>query len=210
MNKLVLIVSFAVLSLTMFTGCDDDDELGPLESAEFREFNDAMRELWSDHVVWTRNVIIGVLDDAPGTTEAVNRLLLNQDQIGDAIKPYYGDAAGESLSTLLREHITLAADILNAANVGDTPTFNAKVADWRVNGDEIAAFLNAANPEHFGLAEWKAMMKDHLDMTLEEATARLNGDYATDVAVFDQIYEQALMMADMLAEGIANQFPDDF
>lgn len=209
MNKLAFLFCFTALTLITLPGCDDDD-VAPLESAEFKTFNDDMRELWSDHVLWTRNVIINILDDAPGTTEAVNRLLQNQEDIGDAIKPYYGDAGGEGLTTLLREHITIAADLLTAANTGDTPALNAANAAWYVNADEIATYLNTANPDHFGLATWKAHMKEHLDLTLEEATARLNGNYVADVAAFDQIYEQALMMADMLAEGIANQFPDKF
>ena len=209
MKKLAFFLSLAIFTLVALPACDDDSD-SPLESADFKTFNENMRSLWTDHVLWTRNVIINIVDDAPGTTEAVNRLLQNQEDIGDAIKPYYGDAAGEGLTTLLREHITLAADILTAAKAGDTNTFNAKNTDWYANADEIAAYLNTANPEFFGLADMKAMMKEHLDLTLAEAVARLEGDYAADVATFDLIYEQILMMADMLAEGIANQFPDKF
>jgi hypothetical protein len=210
MNKLALLVSFTILSCIVIPGCDDDDPVSILESEKFHTFNDAMRELWSDHVLWTRNVITNIIDDLPGTTEAVNRLLQNQDDIGDAIKPYYGDANGEALTTLLREHITTAADLLTAAKNGDTNAFNTANAAWYANADEIAAFLNSANPEFFPLADMKAMMKEHLDLTLEEATARLEGNFAADVAAFDMIFDQIMEMADMLSEGIANQFPEKF
>ena len=56
-------------------------------------FHDAMRKLWEDHIVWTRMVIVSVASDLPDTSVAVDRLLRNQDDIGDAIKPFYGDAA---------------------------------------------------------------------------------------------------------------------
>lgn len=209
MKKFMLFASFTLLTLFTFIRCDDDD-LTPFESEEFRTFNNDMRQLWTDHVLWTRNVVINIIDDTPGTDEAVNRLLANQEDIGDAIKPYYGDSNGEALTELLREHIMTAADLLVAAKQGNTEAFNTANTAWYANADEIATFLNTANPEHFGLTEWKAMMKEHLDLTLDEATARLEGNYAADVAAFDLIYEQALMMADMLAEGIARQFPDKF
>jgi hypothetical protein len=53
----------------------------------------------------------------------------------------------------------------------------------------------------------QAMMVDHLDLTLAEAVARLEGNYAADVAAYDQIHSQILHMADMLSEGILAQFP---
>jgi len=74
-----------------------------------------MHKLWEDHVTWTRNVILNIIDDLPGTQQAVDRLLKNQDDIGNAIKPVYGDAAGTELTRLLKEHITTAADLLKAA-----------------------------------------------------------------------------------------------
>ena len=134
----------------------------------------------------------------------------NQDDIGDAIKPFYSDAAGAQLSTLLREHILIAAEILQAAKSGDTAALNDAVTRWYANADEIAVFLNSANPKNWPLEEMKAMMKEHLDLTLEEATAQLNGDYAASIAAYDEVHLQALEMADMLSEGILKQFPSKF
>ena len=50
-------------------------------------------------------------------------------------------------------------------------------------------FLNAANPEIWPVADLQAEMKMHLDLTLEEATARLNGDFAADIAAYDEVHE---------------------
>ncbi len=203
-----LLLAMAVALFTM-QGCDKDDD-APLDSAKFQALNAEMRVLWSDHALWTRNVIINIVDGAPGTTEAVNRLLKNQVDLGEAIKPYYGNAAGDTLTVLLKEHIVLAAELLTAAKDDNTPAYNAALVSWYVNGDEIAAFLNDANPDNWKLADWKAMMKTHLDLTLEEATARLSGDYAADVVAYDKVYDELMMMSDMLSEGIALQFPDKF
>jgi hypothetical protein len=54
------------------------------------------------------------------------------------------------------------------------------------------------------------MMKSHLDLTLKEAAARLNGDYAADIAAYEEVHQDILHMADMLSEGIIKQFPEKF
>src|SRR5215813_6136448 len=74
------------------------------------ELRTNMRKLWEDHVTWTRNVIICLTDGLPGADQAVKRLLKNQDDIGNAVKPVYGDAAGSKLTELLKVHISTAAD----------------------------------------------------------------------------------------------------
>src|SRR5688572_5210854 len=171
-------------------------------------FHDAMRVLWEDHIVWTRMAIVGIVDDRPDKGFAVDRLLQNQDDIGDAVKPFYGEAAGDALTALLREHIVGAADLLVAAKTG--VGFEAAREAWYANGAEIGAFLADANPRNWDRAEMEAMMADHLDLTLAEAVARLQGDYAADIAAYDEIHVQILHMADMLSDGIIAQFPGAF
>jgi hypothetical protein len=174
------------------------------------EFSNTMRKLWEDHIIWTRQFIVSDLAGLPDTSLAAQRLLMNQDDIGDAIKPFYGDSAGEQLSSLLRQHILIAAELLDAAKRGDTAAFNDANTRWYANADEIAAFLAAANPDYWPLDDMKAMMHDHLDLTLQEASARLAGNWSADITAFDQIHLQILSMADMLSQGIINQFPKNF
>lgn len=177
-------------------------------------FHDAMRKLWEDHITWTRLVIVGFLADPdatlPDLNASVDRLLQNQTDIGNAIKPFYGDAAGDQLTELLRQHILIAAEILQAAKSGDAAALNDASTRWYANADEIAVFLNAANPENWPLDDMKAMMREHLDLTLQEAVTYLNGDFAGSVAAYEQVHLEILDMADMLSEGIIRQFPQRF
>ena len=172
-------------------------------------FRAAMRELWEDHVVWTRQVIVAIIAGTPDTDAALTRLLRNQTDIGNAIKPFYGDAAGDQLTTLLREHIVIAGTLLTTAKTGDTAAFAAAKAEWYRNGDDIARFLAAANP-HWPLADMQAAMLGHLDTTLAEAVARLSGDWNGDVAAYDAVHQHILHMADTLSDGIIAQFPSAF
>jgi len=169
----------------------------------------AMHKLWEDHIVWTRNVILNIMDDLPGTGQAVNRLLQNQDDIGNAVKPFYGEAGGKELTRLLREHITIAADLLKAAKSSNNSAFDAANKKWFANADEISGFLNKANP-NWKLNDMKKMMNDHLTLTTDEAVARLKKDYVADVKAYDKVHEEILMMADMLTDGIIRQFPGKF
>ncbi len=173
-------------------------------------FHDAMRKLWEDHITWTRMFIVSALADLPDTGDAAGRLLQNQADIGDAIKPFYGEAAGEQLTALLRDHILIAADLVAAAKAGDAAGVEAASARWYANADDIATFLSNANPKNWPLDEMKAMMREHLDLTLQEAVARLTGDWAADIAAYDKIHQQILEMADMLSTGIIRQFPQKF
>ena len=173
-------------------------------------FQQAVRKLWEDHVTWTRVYIIAALGDLPEADVAAQRLLQNQTDIGNAVKPFYGDEAGEQLTALLEDHILIAADLLAAAKAGDTAKFEDANERWYDNADEIAAFLNSANPGNWPLSEMQSMMSMHLDLTLEEASARLNADWEGDVAAYDKVHAEILQMADMISDGIIKQFPKEF
>jgi hypothetical protein len=172
-------------------------------------FAETMRDLWVDHIVWTRQFIVDSASDLPSLNDTTNRLLKNQENIGNAIKPYYGDAAGNQLTDLLRSHILIAADLVNAAKAGNDSAVTDADERWSDNADEIAAFLADANP-NWNEEELSDMLHDHLNVTRAEAVARLQGNYATDIEAFDAVHAQVMHMADALSDGIIAQFPQRF
>jgi hypothetical protein len=173
-------------------------------------FQSAMRKLWEDHIVWTRQFVVSVVSDAPDKAAATERLLQNQADIGNAIKPFYGDAVGDRLTALLKDHITTAAELITALKANDKAKAGDAQKRWFANADEIAVFLSGANPKAWPPAEMKKMMRDHLELTTAEAAARLRGDWAADIAAFENVHTQILHMADMLSAGIISQFPKKF
>ena len=169
-----------------------------------------MRRLWEDHITWTRLAIISLTTDSPDTDATVGRLLKNQTDIGDAVKPFYGEAAGNELTRQLRLHILIAADVVAAARAGDQAELGDAQARWLANADDIAAVLNSVNPKYWDLTTMKAEMHKHLDLTTQEAVARLQGNWSADVAAYDQIHEHILHMSDLLSSGLVKQFPKRF
>jgi hypothetical protein len=167
----------------------------------------AMRKLWEDHITYTRNYIISAVADLPDQDAVAKRLLANQDEIGAAIVPYYGKEAGDKLAALLRDHITIATEVVAAAKGGDKAKLDAAQAKWTANGKDIAAFLSGANP-NWPQADLEAMLQKHLDLTSGEVVARLGKDWAADIKAYDEGHAHMLMFADALTDGIAKQHPD--
>jgi hypothetical protein len=176
-------------------------------------FRAQMRVLWQDHVVWTRQYIVSAATaegDLPDISPTAARLFANQRDIGAAVAAFYGEAAGDALADLLTDHIAIAAEAVGAAKGEDDAGLRDALDRWYANADDIAAFLAAANPDSWPFEMMRAHMRDHLDLTLDEAVARLNGDYAADIAAYDRIRTQIAEMADMLSDGIIAAFPARF
>ncbi|MCL5260738.1 MAG: glycosyltransferase [Gammaproteobacteria bacterium] len=172
-------------------------------------FNKAMRSLWETHVIYTRNYIISALAGLSDADMIAQRLLRNQDDIGNAIKPYYGNAAGDKLTSLLRQHILIAADIVKAAKKSDSKSLTESQKKWHENATEIVVFLSGANP-NWSKETLESMLFKHLDLTSAEVAARLRKDWGSDIKSFDEGEAHMLMLADALSDGIIKQFPKKF
>ncbi|HEV2785411.1 MAG TPA: hypothetical protein VGV67_03405 [Solirubrobacteraceae bacterium] len=172
--------------------------------------HDGMRSLWEQHVAWTRMAIVSFAGDLPDLKDTTARLLRNQTHIGNAIKPYYGKAAGNELTRLLKEHISGAVDLLVAAKADDKAKLATAQTAWYANGREVSDFLSAANPDNWPRAVVRSMMKKHLDQTLKEAVHQLTGKYAAGIREYDAIERHMIKMADTLSSGIVKQFPARF
>lgn len=166
---------------------------------------DLMRLLWEQHVYWTRMTIISIANDLPDLGPTTERLLRNATDFEMAFKPFYGDYIAHQFGSLIKEHLVIAAELVKVAKAGD----NQKAADaeksWYANADKIVYFLNQTNP-NWPFEAMRSLWYKHLALTKAEAVARLSKDYAKDIAIFNQIEQEALMMADDFAMGIMRQF----
>lgn len=179
------------------------------KKASRQAYHDEWRKLWEDHITWTRIVIMGILDDLPGTDAYIERLLENYEDMEAALAPYYGEEA-EVLGDLIEDHLVIAAEILTAAKNGDTAAMNDAIERWYANGHDIAVQMHEMNPKSWPLEETEQMWVEHLDATLAEAVAHLEGRFEDEVAAYDLVHDLALEMADFFSNGVIQQFPGQF
>ena len=220
---IMVLVVFSLVGIVLLSGCTSQQPaptptptITPQPTASPKMFSQAeadakmqWRVLWTDHAVWTRMYIIESLNDSPGADAAAARLLKNQEDIGNAIKPYYGDAAGTQLTALLKEHILIAVAIINDVKAGNATAQTADEAKWTQNADEIAAFLAGANP-NWPEKDVKDLMHMHLSTTKDELVARYTQNYTADVQAWDAVYTHILTMSDAISGGIIKQYPEKF
>lgn len=169
----------------------------------------AERKLWIDHVGWTRSFIVSDLAALPDKEIVLERLLKNQDDIGASIKPYYGEEAGNKLAKLLREHISLAGQVVDAAKSNNKADLDKYNKLWYKNADDISDFLSGANP-NLSNSELKDMLHKHLDFITAQVTARLNKDWKADITNYDKGEDHMIKFADIISNGIVKQFPEKF
>jgi hypothetical protein len=170
----------------------------------------AMHGLWSDHMQWTYATVDAFFHNQAGLQPILDRLLKNQKDIGAAIVPFYGQAAGDKLTALLTTHINQAVPVLKAAQANDKAALDKALADWHANAKEIADFISSANPTNWPTSATEPMLKGHIDQTTAYATDLLKGDYNKAVTDFATANDHMKVLADTLAKGIVAKFPDKF
>jgi REP element-mobilizing transposase RayT len=207
---MALVLSLPILSAPIQAEAEGHHRVqGPHYSQNAVNLNFTLRKLWIDHVLWTRSYIVSALAGLEDKDVVLKRLLQNQVDIGNAIKPYYGDAAGNQLGKLLTEHIVIAGKVVDAAKKGDQANLKKYNAEWYKNADDIAAFLGKANP-YWSEKEMKQLLYTHLKLLTDAVVARIQKNWAGDVKAFDLGEDHILKLADALSIGIMKQFPNQF
>lgn len=206
----LLVLMLAIMNTSNFVGAEEIPtvkQTGVTESV--MKLKCPMQRLWTEHAWWTRNYIISNLADLKDQNHILKRLLKNQEDTGNLIKPYYGVEAGNKLTALLKEHILIAGKIIDAAKKGE----NAKVAqfnkDWHRNADQIVDFLTKANP-NWSKQVLTSMFYTHLKLTTTEVEDHLKGNWADEIKTVDINQNHLIHMGNVLADGIIKQFPHKF
>lgn len=165
------------------------------------------RAAWVDHVVYTRDGILGIMNRTGEVVAVSSRLLKNQDDIGNLFRPYYSQSDVDNLVILLKEHIAIAATIAEAAFIGES-TSDLEV-QWRANGEEIVNQFIAMN-SYWAQSPLLSMWDEHLTLTLDEIKFRVEKNWTSDILTFDRIINHIYQLSDLLVNGIVVQSPLKF
>lgn len=216
MKKIIIILALTIVGNTLIAQPLNHQEMKATSAKmlqnelKYEDFNKSMRELWSAHMYWTLITVDAFFNDPKGLDAKLSRLLQNQKDIGEAIVPFYGRAAGEKLTSLLTEHIQDAVPVLNAAKGGDKAALDVAVKAWYANAREIGAFLSGANPQNWTTKETGSALEMHISHTIAYSVGILKGDYTQSFGGFEEALQHMIHLADILTDGIVKQFPDKF
>jgi hypothetical protein len=178
---------------------------GTFKCGKQMDIINTLRELWEQHITWTRLFIISNISDIDDLDLVTQRLLENPQDFADILRRFYGYDNSKIFESLLKNHLLIAAKLVNDSKAGDTASADAGRIAWYKNADGIADFLASVNP-YWNKIEWQNLLYDHLKMTEDEAVYRLTKQYKNDIANYDEIENEALNMADYMAAGIIQQF----
>lgn len=164
-----------------------------------------MRLVWERHVWWTREVVLSIINGLPGTSSSVNKLLQNPAEMAAVFAPFYAPDVIQQITDLFTVHLKLGGDIIMAASEGDSAKVKELQTEWHRNADDIAKLFGSINP-YYDEETVRQMMYKHLELTTNEVILTIEGKYDDAIATFDQIQDEALMMAHYFADGIIRQF----
>ncbi|MDP4119544.1 MAG: LysM domain-containing protein [Bacillota bacterium] len=182
--------------------------VGTISSRQMTLSNN-LRRVWFEHVLWTRLLIISIVDNLLDTDAVTNRLLQNPNDIAKIFMPYYGADDAKIISNLLTQHLAIGKQLITALKNKDMQEAEKLNLQWYKNADDMAVAFHTINP-YYDQDEIRNMLYDHLDLTKEEVINRLSKDYVNDIHSFDKIENQAMDMADEFTNGIIKQFPGMF
>lgn len=169
-----------------------------------------IRDLLTDHVGWRRSVIVSALAGLADEDAARKRVLANTAEIGAALKPYYGDAAGKRLAVLLEESGRADDELVSALKTRDVTRVEAASKRAGESAAEVASFLNGINPSAWTLESVKSAFRSMNERIASAAKARATSDWDRDVAAHGEALVHARRIADLLADGICRQFATAF
>ena len=163
---------------------------------------------WGDHINYTRDAIISIIAGLDDINVVADRLLTNQVEIGNLIEPYYGKESAGILTDLLKLHIGIGADIVRYIKAGRT--YSELRMKWDANAADIANCLFSLDPDNWSTETTLSHFKNHMDLTLAEATARYAMDWMGDIAAYDAVNKLMYKMAEYFSAGIISKFPEKF
>lgn len=168
----------------------------------------ALRQLWHGHIVATRDYALAVhAGNKADEQKAADAVVANAKQIANAVAGFYGQPAGDGLLKLLAGHWAGVKSLTDATKAGDKTGEQNAMNELAGNATEIAKFLAGANPNWTEGALQGALMMHVNDHKTQLDEMMANAPKAEQAKSWAGMQHHMDMIADVLASGIAKQFP---
>ncbi len=205
---LMMVIGLSGISSAQST--DKSAKIPPPSSQSAITFRLALRELWQYQVTWMRSYIVSTLADLEDRDIVKDKLIKNQEKIGNAVKPYYGIIAGRRLASLLREHILIAIEIVRAKKEKDGQALKEAREKGRQYAERISNLFGRVKSPVWDKEHLQEMFYKHLEYIDRQVDFRLQKEWMSEIKAYDDGLAHVLWLSDVLAESIVRQFPDKF
>lgn len=169
----------------------------------------SMRLAWSQHVYWTRMLLISIAERLKDLDAVTVRLLQNPNDIAAIFADYFPPDTARTIAQLLSEHLQIGAELITALRDGMTAQADTLNRQWYINADQMADAFSSINP-YYNREQLRDMLYTHLQLTTQEVSMRLAKKYPEDIDAFNKVEQEALSMADYFSSGIMQLFPQEF
>lgn len=215
-NNMVLTVAGVLMAMVLLLAppyvLAKEKTKGPAvpQTPQTQELKLTLRELWAGHIFWVRNVVLSTrYGDPEAAKVAEDQVVKNAMDIAGSISPYYGKEASDKLFSLLAGHYGAIKEYMNASFAGNKVARDTAVEMLKKNADDIAAFLSSANPNLKKETLLSALVA-HGGHHIAQIEAIASKDFASEAKTWPAMKAHVYVIADVLADGLAKQFPMKF
>ncbi len=206
---LALGLAFAATAPTALAQPAQAAPAAPAAAPAAPQLHAAMRSLWHGHLVATHDYALAVhAGNQADAKKAADAVVANAKQISDAVAGFYGKDAGAGLLKLLAGHWGGVKALTDTTKAGDKAGEQKAMDDLASNATAIAKFLAGANPNWPEATLQGAMMMHVSDHKTQIEEMMSNAPEAEQAKSWTEMQQHMDMISDVLASGIAKQFPN--
>jgi hypothetical protein len=159
-----------------------------------------MRKLWLENAMWTRMYLVNF--GGEDKAAILTRLRKNVNEIALESKKTQPGIDDKRFASLLDSAVIGVTSLIFQANLGQgTEAYQAK-ENLMKQTNQLADFLNKANPNAFPLAETKVLFQGYLNETHNQIMSRASKSWEADIGAFDRVNDFAVRIADATTKGI--------
>lgn len=185
-------------------------EAEPTGSVAALQTKMVLRDLWVEHIFWVRNYVFALHSGKKAHIKvSTDEVVANAKAIAGSLEAFYGKAASDKMFELLAGHWGAVAAYAKATKSGSGDGQSGAKKALQDNARTIADFLGGANP-HFSADVLFGALSAHGAHHILQIEAVFDGDYAKEAKDWAVMRKHMLVIADVLVDGLAKQFPDKF